>query len=108
VANDEYPRLIFDPPLDERLQFESRARGYLGDVLVELRDGSSYAVVFYDCTRLAQDLEYEISTGRMCVADAGMIVLPEVTLDNMRAAVKRLAAEGYFNGLKPTDRGPRA
>lgn len=104
MPSDEYPRLTFDSPLDERLQFEVRARGYLSNVLVELRNDTRYTVVFYDCARLAQDLEYEVSTGRMCVADVGMIVLPEVTLDNMRAAVKRLAEEGYFDGLKPTDR----
>lgn len=101
MPSDDYPRLTFDSPLDERLLFEVRAGGYSGDVLVQLRNGASYTVVFYDCTRLSQDLEYEVSTGRMCVADVGMIVLPEVTLDNMRTAVKRLAEEGYFDGLKP-------
>jgi hypothetical protein len=100
MPGDE-PRLIFGTPFDDRAQFEARSAGYLSDVLVELRDGATYAVVFYDCARLAQDLEYEVSTGRMCVADLGMIVLPEVTLANMRAAVERLTAEGYFNGLKP-------
>ncbi len=108
MPTDEYPRLIFDSPLDERFAFEAQARGYLSNVLVELRNGASYKVVFYDCTRLSQDLEYEVSAGRMCVADVGMIVLPEVTLDNMRTAIKKLAEEGYFDGLTPIDRAHSA
>jgi hypothetical protein len=99
---DEHPQLIFGTPFDERAQFEARSKGYLSDVLVKQADGSTYSVVFYDCTRLAQDLEYEVSTGRMCVADLGMIVLPEVTVANMKAAIERLAKEGYFDGLRPT------
>lgn len=98
---DATPQLIFGTPFDERAQFEARSAGYLSDVLVKLPDGSSYPVVFYDCTRLAQDLEYEASSGRMCVADPGMIVLPEVTLANMQAAVERLTAEGFFKALQP-------
>lgn len=101
----EHPSLSFETPFDERAQFEARAAGYLSGVLVEQSDGSAYHVVFYDCTRLAQDLEYEVSTGRMCVADPGMIVLPEITLDNIRIAVEKLTREGYFDSLKPS-RGP--
>ena len=98
----EFPRLIFGTPFDDRAQFEARSAGYLSDVLVEQSDGSTYSVVFYDCTRLAQDLDYEISSGRMCVADPGMIVVPEVTLVNIRAAIEKLTNEGYFNALRPT------
>jgi len=95
------PILIFEIPFDERAQFEAKSRGYLSHVKVQLSDGSLYPVVFYDCVRLAQDLEYEVSIGRMCLADVGMVILAEVTLQNMNIAVKRLLDIGFFNGLKP-------
>lgn len=101
MTMNEYPMLIFNSPFDENAQYEARARGYLSHVIVQQSDGTRYPVVFYDAGRLAQDLEYEVSVGRMCIADVGMIVLPEVTLENMRIAVKKLTAEGYFKGLMP-------
>jgi hypothetical protein len=98
MSKSKDPVLAFDFPFDERTQLEAKARGYSGHVKVRL-GGRTYSVVFYDCVRLAQDLEYEVSTGRMCVADPGMIVLSEVTLENMETAVKALADEDYFNSL---------
>lgn len=92
----EMPELAFDAPFDERAQMEAKARGYLSHVSVVMTNGDAFPVVFYDCVRLAQDLEYEVSTGRMCIAERGMIILPEVTLDNILAAVRSLFAEGYF------------
>jgi hypothetical protein len=98
----KYPKLVFDASFDERAQFEAKSRGYLSNVYAQQSDGSMYPVVFYDCIRLAQDLEYEVSTGRMCVADTGMIILPEVTLECMKIAVKKLTDEGYFKQCRPT------
>jgi hypothetical protein len=105
MTDNAYPMLIFDTPFDERAQMEAKARGYLSNTYVQQSDGSRFPVVFYDCVRLAQDLEYEVSVGRMCVADIGMIVLPEVTLDKMRIAVSRLTAEGYFQQALPSGKG---
>ena len=96
MTDDAYPKLTFDTPFDERAQMEAKARGYLSNVYVQQSDGTIFPVVFYDCIRLSQDLEYEVSTGRMCVAEIGMIILPEVTLDNILIAVRKLTVEGYF------------
>jgi hypothetical protein len=106
MTDEEYPKLLFSEPFDERAQFESAARGYLSTALVQLKEGTTYSVLFYDCTRLAQDLEYEVSAGRMCVAEPGMIVLPEVTLENMNIAIRKLVAEGYFDHLRPITGAP--
>ena len=102
MTENDYPKLSFDSPFDERAQFEAKSRGYLSNVYVRQRDGSKCSVVFYDCVRLAQDLEYEVSTGRMCVAEIRMIILPEVTLDYMRIAVSKLTAEGFFKQPQTT------
>jgi len=101
---NEYPVLLFETPFDERSQFEASSKGYLSGVSVQQQNGNTYPVVFYDCVRLEQDLEYEVSSGRMCVADPGMIVVPEVTLENMLIAIKKLDIEGYFNSLQPVPR----
>jgi hypothetical protein len=98
-----FPKLLFEYEFGERERFEAKARGYLSHVVVEHSDGSRYSVVFYDCVRLQQDLEDEVSAGRMCVADPGMIVVSEVTPENIRTAVDRLAAEGFFGKLRPLD-----
>lgn len=103
MEEENYPQLLFETPFDERAQDEAAARGYLSHVKVRQSDGRTYSVVFYDCVRLQQDLEYEVEVGRMCIAELGMIVVPEITLDNIRTAVETLSDEGYFDGLTPID-----
>lgn len=98
---NEFPRLIFPREFDELEEYDAASRGCLSHVLVEQQDGRTYTVEFYDSTRLAQELEYEVSAGRMCVAEPGMIVVPEVTQDNMLTAVRALTSEGYFEHLIP-------
>ena len=98
---DDYPRLIFEPPLDDRTRDEAWQRGWLGHAKVEQRDGSVYPVVFYDVVRLGQDLVDEVASGRGCIADPGLIVIPEVTLENMTVAVRRLTREGFFDAVVP-------
>ena len=96
-----YPQIFGASEFDERAQAEAEARGYLSHVFVKQADGSLYAVVFYDCVRLAQDLEYEVSIGRMCIADPGLIVVPAVTLANVVTAVGKLSKEGFFANFIP-------
>jgi hypothetical protein len=97
MPGGDYPRLVFEHGFDERAQFEASGGGYVRDVRVALADGTSRPVVFYDPVRLSQDLEYEAQIGRMCIAEHGMIVVPEVTLANMQTAVIALAREGWFD-----------
>jgi hypothetical protein len=103
---DEFPRVHFLSDFDEQTQAEAEARGYLSHVLVETDDGNMYSVVFYDCTRLAQDLEYEVSEGRMCIAEPGLIVLPVITISNIHTSVRRLAEERYFSKMIPSQSKP--
>jgi hypothetical protein len=100
IANPK-PRLIFEGGFDERDAFESRARGYRSHVWVQLADGERYPLVFYDAVRLQQDLEDEAKSGNPYIAETGLIVLQEVTKENMELAVFRLVQEGYFDSLRP-------
>ena len=62
--------------------------------------GIGHPVVFYDAVRLRQDLEEEAKLGTPFLAQPAMIVLTEVSLENMKIAVGRLRQEGYFARLK--------
>lgn len=95
------PRLVFQCDFDERAAFEAESRGFLSHVAVELDDGSRYPVIFYDPVRLQQEIDDSIKAGRVCFADPGMIVVPELTLECMNRAVLQLVREGFFSHLKP-------
>src|SRR5262249_41097236 len=81
--------------------FEAHGRGYLSHVLAQLDEGRLYPLFFYDAVRLQQDLEESAKHGRPFVADPGMIVVPEITLDAMNQAVEQLSREGFFDHLTP-------
>jgi hypothetical protein len=100
IVEIENARLIFEGGFDDLDAFNAQVAGYRGAVVVELNDGSRYPVVFYDAVRLQQDLEEEAKQGEPFVAEPGMIVLVEVTLENMKKAVARLQKQGYFCRLK--------
>ncbi len=93
--------LIFIYGFDERKEDEANARGYVNHVLVQIRSGNKYPVVFYDLVRLGQDLDEECKLGNRFVADPGMIVLEYITLKTMQAAVDRLEEEGFFAKFLP-------
>jgi hypothetical protein len=86
---------------DERAAFETPLKGWFDGASVRLADGACYAVIFYDPVRLAQTLEDDAREGRPFFAEPNLIVLNEVTEENMRAAVDALARQGFFQHLKP-------
>ena len=99
------PELIFEGGFDEREAVECRDRGYRSHVWVNLANGERYPVVFYDSVRLQQDLKDEEKSGSPFIAEPGLIVLPEVTRENMEKAVCRLADDGFFEALRPMTHG---
>ena len=91
----------FPADYDARGEQETPLKGYLGDVIVCLEDGSRYSLFFYDPVRLAQDLKSMVECGKACLAEPNMIVLPELTTEAIRKAVEQLVGEGFFRLLKP-------
>jgi hypothetical protein len=73
----------------------------LSHVLVELAGGRLYPLFFYDPVRLQQDLEESVKHGRPFIADPGMNVVPDITLETLRYVVDQLNREGYFDSLTP-------
>jgi hypothetical protein len=103
VPKDSSPKLVFPYGFDDRDKIEAPDRGCFGPVIAQLPDGKKYAITFYDPTRLAQDLASVTQAGSVYFAEPGLIVLSEVTEANMRAAVKVLEKEGFFEYLRPLD-----
>lgn len=96
-----YPRIIFPDGFDDRAAFEVTMKGWLS-AEVETEDGRRYPVFFYDSVRLQQDLETEVKLGRPCLAETGLVILPEVTVEAAQNAMQYLWQQGFFAGFKPT------
>jgi hypothetical protein len=88
--------LVLPQGFDDRAATEARDRGYLSHVCVRRGDGRFVPVVFYDIVRLRQDTEDDFRRGTQCVGEPGLIIVPEVTIEAMRAAVERLDREDFF------------
>lgn len=82
----------------EHYEDEIRMKGYCNDLIVTLPDFSKYTLVFYDPVRLKQDLEDE-----GYIAEVGLIVIPEVTKEDMEKTIYSLWLDGFFEKLKPIE-----
>lgn len=89
--------LEFTCDFDERTQWEVRQKGWFDQVLAELPDGSKVRLSFWDPVRLVQDFHTDIKHGKACLAEPNMVVIPEMTIENMQAAVDELYRVGYFD-----------
>lgn len=93
------PQIIWPEGFDERAAFEITLKGWLS-AQVELEDEDRYTVYFSDPVRLQQDLEENVKLGKPCLAEPGLIVLPEVTVEAIQGAVRFLWEQGFFANLK--------
>jgi hypothetical protein len=108
TAVTEYT-IRFPNDLDERDEYEMPLRGYCSDVIVELANGNRYPLYFYDPVRLTQTLASDAQEGHPYYAEPGLVVVTEVTPDNIRRAIAGLFKSGFFDTQKPlaspTDNG---
>ena len=89
--------LLFPYGFTERDQQEAKDRGYLSHVFVKINGAQFYNLTFYDYVRLGQDLEEETkNSGDSFIADTGIVILPEIRLDNIKNAVMTLEKKGFF------------
>lgn len=77
---------------DEKNVFELKCKGYYPGVTVINENGKTFPLVFYDPTRLAQDVEEE-----NIICDKNLVVIPEVTKDWIDYAISRMISEDYFS-----------
>ncbi|MDQ3927535.1 MAG: hypothetical protein M3328_00150 [Chloroflexota bacterium] len=94
-----YPRIIFPDEFDERAEIEMPMKGWLR-ARVEIEKGRSYGVFFMDPVRLQQELTDLVGCGEPCFAEAGLIIVPDVTVAAIEKAVLFLWERGFFSQLK--------
>ena len=94
-----HPVLFFTCDFDERAAWEVEQKGFFEHASVRLPNGVDIQVSFWDPIRLSQDLETDFGRGEICFAELGLIIVPAVTVDNMKAAIAKLSKEGYFERL---------
>lgn len=96
----QFPRLIFKPDFGEREIYEMPLKGYF-QAIIQLENEDVYQIYFSDPIRLSQDLKEDSNAGRPYFAELGLIIIPEVTLENINRALLSLVKEDYFSHLKP-------
>lgn len=99
---EEFPKLIL---LDwqEGDDWLIRSKGWFCHNVVELANGNRYQVCFYDNVRLGQHLEDNKKNGQPFFIENTLIVLSEVTIENMQKAINEAEKQGFFENLKPID-----
>lgn len=100
-------RVVFPEGFDERAAFEAPSKGWLS-AQVEMKDGRSYAVYFTDPARLQQDLDENAQLGKPYLAEPGLIVLPQVTVEAVQDTVRALCVQGFFDHLRADQVDERA
>jgi hypothetical protein len=76
--------------------------GYRGDAVVELAEGEAFPVFFYEPDAVREELDGRLKSGfSQFVAEPGLVVIPEITLTNMKSSVLELVEIGYFDHLRP-------
>jgi hypothetical protein len=100
-ANLKSVSVLFPDWYDDRAEWEHSRKGFLPGVVAELPDGRRYQLYFMDPVRLGQDAEAEFGQGSVCFTEPGLVLIPEVTREAVRAAVAHLHKIGYFEQLRP-------
>ncbi|MEN6370788.1 MAG: hypothetical protein ABFD64_02135 [Armatimonadota bacterium] len=94
-------KFVLPDGIDQRFIDEMPDKGYISDAMVIGEDGTKYPVSFFDPVRLTQELECCVKLGQPYFTEPGIIVLPEVTMENILHAVDELGKEGFFEHTKP-------
>lgn len=94
--------LLKDNSKGNRAEYEAVDKGYRNDVFVKIQE-DYFNVRVYDIVRLKQDFESEVEEYGYYSADPNLVLVTEVTTDNVLKIISQLYEEGYFNHLKPVD-----
>ncbi|KOY16826.1 hypothetical protein [Paenibacillus xylanivorans] len=89
---------------NELFSWEAESKGYRYDIYVKI-DKELFRVAAYDLARITQDFNDEVIHNGFYRMDANLILLKEVTKDEIISTVTRLYQEDFFGELKPLDEG---
>lgn len=98
--DEEFPKLIL---LDWREgdDIEIPQKGWFCHNLIETADGNRYQICFFDLARLNGELKANETNGKPFFIEDALIVLSEITIENMKAAIKEADRLKFFEKLKP-------
>lgn len=103
MNKEKYPKLHLPDWFDDICEFETPMRGFLDGAVVEMENGIRYQVYFVTPERIIWELNKLVKFGKPFYTEIGLVVLPEVTVEKVREAIKFLDAEDFFQTLKPLE-----
>ncbi|MFC5404420.1 hypothetical protein [Cohnella soli] len=87
----------------ELAEYEAINKGYRNDVFVKIQE-DYFNLRVYDIVRLKQDFESEVEEYGYYSAEPNLVLVTEVTKDNVLKIISQLYEDGYFNHLKSVDK----
>lgn len=87
----------------ELAEYEAVNKGYRNDVLVKIQE-DYYNLRVYDVVRLKQDFDSEVEEYGYYSTEPNLVLVTEVTSENVIKIISRLYDDGYFHHLKPLDK----
>ncbi|MFC9711765.1 hypothetical protein ACFTRD_26840 [Paenibacillus sp. NPDC056933] len=87
----------------ELAEYEAISKGYRNDVIVSVAD-TFYHVYVYNVVRLQQDFESELEDYGYYSIEPNLVLVKEVSRENIHLTVKALYEQKYFDSLKPIDK----
>lgn len=100
MSSDGY-QIMFPSEYQGQWEEECAFKGWLSNVLVRFEEGGVYSITFVDLARLGQMLDDQREDGFSCYAEPGLVIVAEVSRVNMKAAVRELARDKFFDSLHP-------
>lgn len=93
---------IFISVDSERIDDESKESGFRGDINVEI-DGKNYHLFVYNIVSFIQEVERDITDHQFYDLMPNMIIVPEVTKENIIFTINKLYDSGFFERLTPQE-----
>jgi hypothetical protein len=82
----------------------AKDKGYRPDVYVKY-NGQYFHLVVYDSVRLIQDFEDEIRDSGFFAIDPNLVLVKNVTSEEIHRCVEGLIKQKYFDEIKPVEAG---
>jgi hypothetical protein len=76
-------------------------KGWFCHNYVELANGNRYQLCFYDLGRLSQHLQDNANEGNPFFIEVALIIVSEITIENMEKAVRAAYGQKFFDTLIP-------
>ncbi len=87
----------------ELTEHEAIYKGYRNDVFVSISN-QLFNVNVYDAVRLQQDFETELEEYGYFSIEPNLVLVKEVSKEQISVTIHKLFEQGFFNSLKPIDK----